>query len=115
MTHFINNRFVSGMFKINITYESELAVLKTMDIDKGMGSDKIRPIFPNQWKIVPTFKAGSNMKIENYRGVNVVSNLAKSFEKITYSQVKLMIMPRLSNNQYGLVTLFCETISQQRL
>lgn len=132
LNEFINNRNDSGMFQINITYESVLGVLKTMDTNKGISPDKISPIFlrkcsdllagplsyiysksmefscfPSVWKIgkvVPIFKAGSKAKIENYRGVNIMPNLAKVFEKVIYNQLKLIIMPRLSNNQHGFVT-----------
>lgn len=132
LNEFLINRNDSGMFKIHITAESVLQVLQTMDMNKGISPDRISPIFlrkcalflagplsyiysksmetscfPDSWKIgkiVPIFKAGSKSKIENYRGVNIMPNLAKVFEKVIYNQLKLIVMPRLSNNQHGFVT-----------
>lgn len=132
LNEFISNRNDAGKFKIHITFESVLQVLQTMDVNKGISPDKISPIFlrncahllagplsyiysksmehscfPDTWKIgkiVPIFKAGSKAKIENYRGVNIMPNLSKVFEKVIYNQLKFIVMPRLSNNQHGFVT-----------
>lgn len=70
--------------------------------------------FPDAWKIgkiVPIFKTGSKAKIENYRGVNIMPNLAKVFEKVIYNQLKLIVMPRLSNKEVkNMVLLLTETL-----
>lgn len=103
-----------------------------MDSNKGMGPDLMSPlflrecaeqlvepinkifskslddnIFPKAWKsgcITPIYKSGARSRVENYRGVNIMPNLAKVFEKLIYSQLKLIITPRLSKSQHGFLS-----------
>lgn len=106
--------------------------LLKMDISKGRGPDEVHPlilkrcaetltepltimfnkslescVYPNKWKIgqlTPIFKSGNKSDFKNYRGVNVMPNLAKVFEKVLHNILKLIITPHLSNNQHGFLS-----------
>lgn len=126
---FINDRSETDCFNIEFSRDSVLSVLQTMNINKGSGHDGISSIFlrecaevlsgplcdiysrslsdatyPDLFKIgqiTAIFKSGSKKNVENYRGVNVVPNLAKVFERLIYEQLKLIIPPHISSNQHG--------------
>lgn len=129
---FINQRCDTNCFNIDITEESVFAVLSTMDLSKGSGFDGVSSIFlrecaeqmsrplsdifrqslregiyPDQFKIgqvTPIFKAGRRNDVRNYRGVNVLPNLAKVFEKVIYNQMRLIITPKISTTQHGFLS-----------
>lgn len=126
---FVNLRVEHGFQNIIIAPEAILQALNRVNINKGQGPDRISPIFlrkcteslveplhiifnaslkmgiyPNTYKTgktVPIFKSGSKSDIRNYRGVTVMPNIAKIFERVIYEQLKLIIFPRLSASQHG--------------
>lgn len=125
----ISTRNDHGNFRVIASQEAVYSVLKSLDTNKGMGPDMISPlvlkkcaehlaeplslifnkslndcVYPERFKIghiTPIFKSGSKKNVRNYRGVNVMPNLAKTFEKVLYNQLKLVIMPKLSKSQHG--------------
>lgn len=132
LNEFINNRSEVNCLKLDASIDSLIVILKSMDLSKGMGPDFISPLFlrecaeqlaepinkifskslneckfPEAWKIgyiTPIYKSGSRSKVTNYRGVNIMSNLAKVFEKLIYNQLKLIIPPRISKSQHGFLS-----------
>lgn len=132
LSAFIENRSENNCFNMTFTYDSVYSVLSTMDISKGSGYDGVSSIFlrecaeilaeplsviysrsirdgtyPDRFKIgqiTPIFKSGHKNDVENYRGVSVLPNMAKVFEKLMYRQLKLIIPPRISTNQHGFLT-----------
>lgn len=129
ISEMIASRNDNGMCKIINSREAVPTALISMDTNKGMGPDFISPlilkkcaehsseplsiiyeksmndcVYPERFKvghITPIFKSGNKSKIVNYRGVNVMPNLAKVFERVVYNQLKLIIMPKLSKSQHG--------------
>lgn len=55
-------------------------------------------------QVTPIHEAGSRSDVKNYRGVNVLPNLAKVFERVVYNQMKLIIPPRTLPSQHGFVS-----------
>lgn len=55
-------------------------------------------------QVTPIFEAGAKSDIKNYRGVNVLPNVAKVFERVIYNQLKLCISPKISETQHGFVS-----------
>lgn len=132
LQNFINDRCERNTFRIVPSIGAIHAVLQQMDLSKGMGADMVPPsvmrncadtlakplhllftksltnvTYPNQWKIgqiTPIFKSGKKCDVQNYRGVNVMPNVAKVFEKVLYNQLRLIIMPRINKNQHGFLT-----------
>lgn len=129
---FLDRRCDNNCFDIILTPESIQAVLCSMDLNKGSGFDGVSSLFlrecadvlscplsliftqsmkshiyPESLKVgqvTPIFKAGARSDIKNYRGVNVLPNIAKVFERIIYNQLKLYIIPRISETQHGFVS-----------
>lgn len=129
---FIDKRCEQNTFHITPSQEAIQNVLRRMDVNKGVGPDSISPIFlrscadvlskplhimftksieecvyPDKWKIgriIPIYKSGKKSDIRNYRGVNIMPNIAKVFEKVIYNQLKLIIMPKLQKNQHGFLS-----------
>lgn len=129
---FIENRQDHNCFNLRVTAESVLGVLSRMNLSKGSGFDGVSSLFlrecaeiltiplytiysrslrdcvyPDLFKIgqiTPIFKAGNRNNIENYRGVSVLPNLAKVFERLIYNQLKLIIPPQISPNQHGFLS-----------
>jgi hypothetical protein len=94
--------------------EVERAVLE-LEMNKGAGPDGIPPIilkncatalalplclifnhaistcvFPDKWKlsyVTPIFKAGSRNDVTNYRGIAILSAIAKLFELLIYKNI----------------------------
>lgn len=63
--------------------------------------------YPEQFKlgqITPIFKCGKKSEATNYRGVSVLPNLAKVFERVVYCQLKMIIAPRISKTQHGFLS-----------
>lgn len=107
-------------------------MLSTLDLNKGSGFDGVSSLFlrecaeilseplctiysrsmedgiyPKLFKIgqiTPIYKAGQRSNVENYRGVNVLPNLAKVFERLLHNQLKLIITPYISTNQHGFLS-----------
>lgn len=130
--NYIMNRNDRGNFKVQVTNEAVHYVLKGLDINKGMGPDRVSPIFlrecadhlaeplkiiyskslsesicPDKFKIgqiTPIHKSGKSSNARNYRGVNIMPNLAKVMEKIIYNQLKLILTPLLSKQQHGFLS-----------
>lgn len=129
---FIDNRNDNGFHRIVLTHECVFAALSTMDRNKGAGFDGVSSIFlrecaeslsmplsiifstsmklgiyPDKLKIgqvTPIYKSGCKSSVYNYRGVNVLPNVAKVFEKAVYNQLKIIIFPRISQSQHGFVS-----------
>lgn len=100
-----------------------------MDLNKGSGHDGISSLFlrecannlaeplcslfskcmgegtyPDLFKIgqiTPIHKSGPKNNVENYRGVCVLPNVSKVFEKLLNHQLRLIILPHISKNQHG--------------
>lgn len=115
LKNFINNRCERNTFRIVPSIGAIHEVLQHMDLSKGMGPDMVPPLvmrncayslarplhllftksfndvtYPNKWKIgqiTPIFKSGKKCDVQNYRGVNVMPNVAKVFEKVIYNQL----------------------------
>lgn len=58
-------------------------------------------ISTNNKIVIPIHENGNRNDIENYRGVNIMPNFAKVFEKTINNQLKLIIPPLLSKSQHG--------------
>lgn len=63
--------------------------------------------FPSKWKLAklcPVFKSGELTKINNYRGISILSNFAKVFEIVLYNRIYLSTKCILSPVQHGFVS-----------
>lgn len=135
LTNFINSRNDQGHFKVFINPDIVQAVLARMDLSKGQGPDCIPPMFlrkcaeqlakplstifnkslkdgkyPDCFKIghvIPIYKNGKKTDVSNYRGVTIMKNLAKVFERVVYDQLSMKIAPKLSKNQHGFLSNRC--------
>lgn len=129
LDNFIDNRIDHGMLSVVPSHDAVMNVLIKMDTKKGMSTDMVSPLFlrrcaeflaeplsiifekslvdgiyPDKWKIsqiTPIHKAGQKSNVRNYRGVSVMPTIAKVFEKVVFNQLKMVIMPQLSDNQHG--------------
>lgn len=111
---------------IQLKSEDVLAALQSLRVNKGSGPDVVTPlvvkkcacslvtpltfifnyslkvgVFPTRWKtsyIIPIFKSGSRLKVENYRGIAILPTLGKLFEclvcQILTSQIRQFISPK---------------------
>lgn len=130
--NYINNRNDHGCFSINITTNMVKSTLESMELNKGAGPDCIPPLFlrncaetlaeplsaifaksisksiyPDRWKtchIVPIHKSGAKSNVSNYRGVSIMPNFAKVFEKIINYQLRLAVSSQLSKSQHGFLS-----------
>lgn len=128
---FISRRNENNCCIIQVTEDIVSTVLLGMDINKGSGHDGVASVFlrncadfmsqplteifskslstcvyPDVFKmgvVTPIFKSGRKSDAKNYRGVNVLPNLAKVFERVMYNQLKLIICPRLKKTQHGFI------------
>lgn len=135
ISEFIDSRADNNTFNIRFSPEQIMFILKTMDLNKGQGPDKIPPKFlrecneilasplckifnksiqighfPEMFKICsisPIFKSGKKSDIINYRGVSIMCNIAKVFDKAVHDQLKMIISPNLSKKQHGFVSSRC--------
>jgi hypothetical protein len=60
--------------------------------------------FPELWKssfIVPIFKNGARNKIENYRGIAILSAIPKLFEKLVVDRIYFKLKEKITINQHG--------------
>ena len=56
-----------------------------------------REEIPQEWKaakVTPIFKAGNEMKIENYRPISVLPVVVKVFERLVYGQLYSFLLER---------------------
>lgn len=63
--------------------------------------------FPDKWKLAklcPIFKSGDLSKIDNYRGISILSNFAKVFEIVLYNRIYPSTKYILSPYQHGFVS-----------
>ena len=61
-------------------------------------------IFPSRWKpsfIIPIFKSGWRKKIENYRGVAILSSFGKLFESLVTQFLTSELLNHISPHQHG--------------
>lgn len=115
---------------LSISEKYVLKVLKSLDPNKGPGSDGIPAIFakncaetlakplhtifnlsvnvfgtyPDIWKdakIVPVHKSGSRIRIENYRPISILNTFGKVFEKIMYHEICSTIYKSIPEEQHG--------------
>ena len=112
-----------------IDRETLLYELKHLDITKGPGPDGISttyirnvadqivdPLliilnrslnegyFPKNWKtsnITPIFKSGDRSKVENYRGIAILSIIPKLFEKIVTDVIVRFLDGKINEHQHG--------------
>lgn len=131
----IVNRSGGNCHHISISLESVLSILSTMDTNKGSGFDGVSSHFlcqcaeilayplsvifsqsiknghyPKALKmgqVTAIYKSGKRSKVTNYRGVNVLPNIAKVFGRVLYNQLKLYIDPRISESQHGFLLNRC--------
>lgn len=69
-------------------------------------------IYPTSFKLgplCPEYKDGKKTDITNYRGVVVMQNLAKVFQSIVYTQVKLIMHPHIGKRHGSVSTRNIET------
>lgn len=128
----ISNRPDMNHFNITASMECVLAVLNEMDLSKGSGHDGVSSFFLRKCAVIlanplsiiftkslekcvypapfrigqitPIYKSGSRIDVTNYRGVNVLPNLAKVFERVVYNQMKLIALPLIPTSQHGFVS-----------
>jgi hypothetical protein len=65
-------------------------------------------IFPDRWKllfITPIFKSGKRNDISNYRGIAILSAIARLFELLVYRVINEDLMGRFANCRYGFVNV----------
>ena len=63
-------------------------------------------VFPAMWKvasIIPIHKTGNIHKVENYRGISILSCLPKALEKMVYETMYRAVRPIISEHQHGFV------------
>nr|AAZ15238.1 reverse transcriptase [Caenorhabditis briggsae] len=63
--------------------------------------------FPEIWKhsvVSPIFKKGSKYDANNYRPITLTHALSRLFERLILEELKRVIGPRISPNQYGFVS-----------
>lgn len=48
----------------------------------------------------PVHKSGRKMDVTNYRGVNMMPNLAKVFERVVFLQLKLIVPRNIDVSQH---------------
>ena len=59
---------------------------------------------PNDWKqglIIPLYKKGDRQKVENYRGITLLSNAYKIFSSILNNRIKTVIKSKIGEYQCG--------------
>lgn len=114
---------------LTFTEETVMQLLKSLDVNKGSGSDAIPPLFlvrcapslslpitilfnrsltegtfPSIWKIaniVPVHKSGSKSCIDKYRPISKLNILSKIMEKIVYNNIYPIIIKNISTRQHG--------------
>ncbi|CAK1585828.1 unnamed protein product [Parnassius mnemosyne] len=120
---------VTQLSKLKISETDVLKIIKTLDTQKGAGPDSIPPIFvkrcgpkiafpltlifnrsledgmfPEEWKkarIVPVFKKGDRMDINNYRPISILSCFSKLFESLVYPAFAKHLEHFLTSSQHG--------------
>jgi hypothetical protein len=117
---------------IFLTRTDLLGMMKSLDANKGAGSDDIpnlfvkecadvlvdpllavfrkslsEGVFPDLWKIsrvVPIYKSGDISDVTNYRPISLLPCFGKLFEKAVYRYVYHHVSPFLDSNQHGFVS-----------
>ncbi|CAF4867365.1 unnamed protein product [Pieris macdunnoughi] len=116
--------------QVVLTEDEVCRELKSLNINKGSGSDGIPSIFlqkcyrqlskpltnifnqslnvfcsfPSKWKeahIVPIHKKGSRNKIEHYRPISILNSFGKLFEKLVNKTLSPLILRQLPHQQHG--------------
>ncbi|XP_037034212.1 uncharacterized protein LOC119072993 [Bradysia coprophila] len=129
---FINTRNDHDCYDVTAPTELVHFVLRGMDISKGSGHDGVSSFFlrecadylaeplsivytqslvdkcyPDAFKIgqlTPVYKSGRKTDVKNYRGVNVMPNLAKVFERVVFMQLKLIIPRNIKTSQHAFLS-----------
>lgn len=106
-----------------------------MELNKGQGPDQMPPIFlrecadslarplsaifekslvdgkyPERFKlgqVTPIHKDGKKSDVSNYRVVTIMLNVAKVFERIVNTQLRMFITPKLLKQQHGFLSNRC--------
>ena len=75
-----------------------LSKIYNIAVTKGSHPDKLKLV-----NVIPIFKKGSRLSVDNYRPISLLSNLNKIFEKIIYKRVNNFIEKHdlLYSLQYG--------------
>lgn len=97
----------AGFDGVSSIFLRECAALLTIPLYTIYSRSLSDGVYPDSFKIgqiTPIFKSGNRNNIENYRGVSVVPNLAKAFDRLIYNQLKLIIPPQISPNQHGFLS-----------
>lgn len=116
---------------INISEDFVKTLLRSIDTNKGAGSDKIPPIFyvkcvdslaapiacvfnrcfregffPRIWKtahIVPIHKKGTKSSIDNYRPISILNTLGKLIEKAAHHHIYPFVYRNIPPQQHGFI------------
>ena len=114
---------------IIINRDDLLNELKNLDKNKGPGPDGIPTMFlknianyivdplltifnyslkegyfPRKWRtsnVTPIFKSGDRSKVENYRGIAILSVIPKLFERIVTEHIVRFLTGKLNDHQHG--------------
>lgn len=114
---------------VQINTSTVEVMLKTLDTNKGAGSDGLpslfwsrcakslalpltlifnrslrEGIFPYIWKsalIVPVHKKGSRTDIKNYRAISILNTAAKIFERVVYDVIYTTLARSIPEQQHG--------------
>lgn len=120
---------IDSLTDLTLRRESLLKELQGLDLNKGPGPDGIPTIFlrnvscyivdplltifnrslkegyfPSNWKtsnITPIFKNGDRSKVENYRGISMLSVIPKLFEKLVTEQIVEFLVGKINEHQHG--------------
>jgi hypothetical protein len=112
---------------LQFTSDEVKNILQDLDVNKGSGPDGIPPIilksfpkllslifnrslttnvFPERWKVsyvTPIFKKGRHNKVEDFRGVAILSAIPKCFELLVYRGMYNDLYNLMSINQHDFI------------
>ena len=80
----------TGLDKISARFLRESADLVADHLCAIFNKSIVTGIFPDEWKlskVIPLFKQGNRLNVNNYRPISVIPVVAKVFERIVYDQL----------------------------
>ena len=98
------NKTSRGHDEISMNFVKNIKTSIVPPLTKVINQSLLTGIFPDQLKnakIVPVFKKGDSMLLENYRPISVLPSLSKIFEKVMHIQLNDHFKPLLYESQYG--------------
>lgn len=123
---------VTDISTCHISLDDVNKKIRSLDCNKGSGSDKIPPvfikecsqfiaaplqhifnlslqtgIFPGPWKLnhlTPVFKSGDKNCVLNYRPICILSTIPKMFESIVLDKIAVKFRHIITPEQHGFVT-----------